>query len=129
MTARTYTLADSSGTFGAVLVVTEPSDLLGNTPAGSVPIEGRYGASSRWDAATGRVVPVTPYKPTDEELAAAARATRDGLLSASDWTVTRALETGEPLSPAWTDYRQALRDVPAQAGFPGTIDWPVQPAA
>ena len=28
---------------------------------------------------------------------------------------------------AGTDYRQALRDVPAQAGFPSTIAWPTSP--
>ena len=28
---------------------------------------------------------------------------------------------------AWATYRQALRDVTAQAGFPWTIDWPKIP--
>jgi hypothetical protein len=28
---------------------------------------------------------------------------------------------------AWTTYRQALRDVPDQAGFPADIKWPVAP--
>jgi hypothetical protein len=28
---------------------------------------------------------------------------------------------------AWIAYRQALRDVPQQAGFPSTINWPVKP--
>ena len=27
----------------------------------------------------------------------------------------------------WTNYRQALLDVPAQAGFPSTITWPTKP--
>ena len=27
----------------------------------------------------------------------------------------------------WTNYRQALLDVPAQAGFPNTITWPTKP--
>ena len=27
----------------------------------------------------------------------------------------------------WRTYRQALRDIPAQAGFPTTINWPVKP--
>jgi len=27
---------------------------------------------------------------------------------------------------AYADYRQALRDVPDQAGFPGDIDWPTK---
>ena len=28
---------------------------------------------------------------------------------------------------AYTDYRKALRDVPQQAGFPTTINWPIEP--
>ena len=27
----------------------------------------------------------------------------------------------------WTNYRQALLDVPAQAGFPNNITWPTKP--
>ena len=28
---------------------------------------------------------------------------------------------------AWAAYRQALLDVPQQAGFPNTVTWPVAP--
>lgn len=28
---------------------------------------------------------------------------------------------------AWKDYRQALRDITEQPGYPATIDWPVKP--
>ena len=28
----------------------------------------------------------------------------------------------------WTTYRQALRDVPAQSGFPANVTWPVEPS-
>ena len=28
---------------------------------------------------------------------------------------------------AWADYRQALLDVPQQAGFPDNITWPTKP--
>jgi len=56
-------------------------------------------------------------------LASTERATRDELLKAtdhyglSDVTMTEAMAT----------YRQALRDVPQQAGFPSTITWPEKP--
>jgi len=30
-------------------------------------------------------------------------------------------------SQDWKDYCQALRDVPAQVGFPHNITWPTQP--
>lgn len=55
------------------------------------------------------------------------RAKRNGLLFASDWIVTRSLETGDAVPPDWLTYRQALRDVPEQAGFPQTIEWPTAP--
>ena len=65
--------------------------------------------------------PVTPH--TDGELAADARTERDNLLATTDWTAS----TDVTMSAAMTGYRQALRDVPAQAGFPGDITWPVKP--
>jgi len=56
-----------------------------------------------------------------------ALAKRNGLLFASDWTQI----PGNPLTSAvqaqWATYRQALRDVPAQPGFPNNINWPVAP--
>ena len=56
-----------------------------------------------------------------------ARLERDTRLSASDWAMA---EDG-PLNPnersRWREYRQRLRDVPAQAGFPDAIVWPEIP--
>lgn len=34
---------------------------------------------------------------------------------------------GSALTGAWAQYRQALRDLPEQPGFPFEIDWPVPP--
>ena len=54
----------------------------------------------------------------------AVRAERDALLKATDWTQ---LPDVPPSTRAlWTDYRQALRDVPEQAD-PFSIVWPVAP--
>jgi hypothetical protein len=44
-----------------------------------------------------------------------------------DWVVTKALETGTDIPADWAAYRQALRDITAQEGFPNTIDWPESP--
>lgn len=49
------------------------------------------------------------------------------LLADSDWRVTRAAETGVPMSAAWLAYRQALRDVTNQTD-PFAIVWPTPPA-
>lgn len=54
---------------------------------------------------------------------ASVRAERDQKLSATDW---RFRSDMNPIQD-WIDYCQALRDVPAQAGFPWDITWPTQP--
>ena len=57
------------------------------------------------------------------------RAHRDTLLADSDWRVIKAQETSTPMSQAWVDYRQALRDITDHANFPwlDDADWPVKP--
>jgi hypothetical protein len=61
------------------------------------------------------------------DLSVAIRSERDNLLAACDWIVMRSLESGEAIPAEWATYRQALRDLPQQAGFPVTINWPVKP--
>ena len=52
-----------------------------------------------------------------------ARRHRDNLLSRSDWTQV----SDAPVDKAvWAVYRQSLRDVPEQEGFPSNIIWPVE---
>jgi len=62
-----------------------------------------------------------------EEPAKEARAKRDRLLTDSDWVTIRATDTGTTVPTEWQTYRQALRDVPLQTGFPENIDWPQEP--
>jgi hypothetical protein len=63
----------------------------------------------------------------DAEQAKSVRASRDAKLSECDWRVIKALESNLPQDFEWAAYRQALRDVTVQAGFPWTIDWPEAP--
>jgi hypothetical protein len=63
----------------------------------------------------------------DAEQAKAVRQSRDDKLKESDWRVIKALENNTPQDFAWAAYRQALRDITIQAGFPWTIDWPTNP--
>jgi hypothetical protein len=60
----------------------------------------------------------------DTEQAKSVRTTRTKLLADSDWTQI-ADSTAD--KAAWATYRTALRNVPAQAGFPWTIVWPDAP--
>lgn len=68
------------------------------------------------------------YKASkDAEQAKSVRTTRDTKLAECDWRVIKAAETATTLDAAWATYRQALRDVTAQSGFPWTITWPDAP--
>lgn len=76
---------------------------------------------------------ITSPPPTIEQIAAQVRAERDAKIEAVRWRIERArdeLELGvpltEPLEPL-LQYTQALRDVPQQAGFPESVEWPEIP--
>lgn len=75
----------------------------------------------------GAPIAIDPPPPSAEAIAAAARAKRDRLLNETDWVVIKAAEAGEQVPDQWRAYRQALRDVTAQAGFPTNIEWPEKP--
>jgi hypothetical protein len=51
-------------------------------------------------------------------------ALRDKLLAACDWTQVADASVDQA---AWSTYRQALRDIPDQAGFPDNVTWPEKP--
>ena len=54
--------------------------------------------------------------------AVAIRAERDKLLATSDH-----MALADRITDSWRTYRQALRDIPAQAGFPTSVTWPTEP--
>ena len=60
----------------------------------------------------------------DAEQAKSVRNSRTQMLKDSDWTQVADAPVDKA---AWATYRQALRDITAQDGFPWTIDWPEQP--
>lgn len=60
----------------------------------------------------------------DTRAAVAVRKERDALLAAIDWMAN----SDVTMTSGWATYRQALRDVPSQAGFPNTITWPSKPS-
>lgn len=60
----------------------------------------------------------------DAEQAASVRSSRSDKLKDSDWTQ---VEDAPVDKAAWATYRQELRDITTQAGFPWTVVWPTQP--
>ena len=60
----------------------------------------------------------------NDRAASSVREERDDKLAATDWMAN----SDVTMSDAWRTYRQALRDVPAQAGFPNSVTWPTEPS-
>lgn len=119
MTAKKFLTHDDAG------IVTGP----GYTPDGTIPAHGIECTPEQalaWQGSTvvdGAIV--APPPPTTDQLAATARAERNARLTASDWSQGR--DVPDSVASKWTQYRQALRDLTKQAGFPESITWPVAP--
>lgn len=91
-----------------------------NEEGSSVTVHPNLPAWERWMA--------TQPSPEDQ-LAQEARAQRDKLLEATDWTQMGDCPLDDATQVAVREYRQALRNVPQQEGFPAKIQWPEIPAA
>ena len=50
---------------------------------------------------------------------------RNALLAESDWTQAR--DIPDALANLWQPYRQQLRDITEQSGFPFNVEWPAKP--
>lgn len=58
-----------------------------------------------------------------EKISMIERVERDRLIAETDWWAMSDLT----MTDAQKTYRQALRDVPEQSGFPNDITWPTKP--
>lgn len=61
-----------------------------------------------------------------DELAALVRSERDEKLRDSDWS--QLADVPESTKELWSAYRQNLRDITSQKGFPRNVEWPAFPA-
>lgn len=73
----------------------------------------------------GTLVLETDLPRASTDVATAALIRRQGLLIASDWT--QLPDVPLATKQAWTTYRQALRDITDQPGYPDNIAWPETP--
>lgn len=71
-------------------------------------------------------VPVIP-EPTIEQQERQVRAQRNSLLTLCDWTQLSDAPLTTEQKQEWAEYRQALRDIPEQTGFPDAVVWPSAP--
>jgi hypothetical protein len=96
--------------------VTAPA---GTADAGVAFTDGRM----EWAGGTGPWTLPDAVKEADE------REWRDGELRTCDWTQLPDAPFTGPEKTNWSTYRQELRDMPAQAGFPNTHTRPTKPAS
>lgn len=104
----------------------------GSWPADAIEVPAERLALIQAQRSDGEVVADAGGLPTvvlrgqsDLELADIVRAERDALIRSTDWTQLG--DVPEETRLRYVAYRQALRDVPQQPGFPHEINWPVLP--
>lgn len=105
----------------------------GGCSAGHVDIQAQPGevaiagtadqATQKHDIASGTLVPRA--KTADEYVGDAMRQ-RYTLITASDWT--QLPDVPLATKAAWATYRQSLRDITLQPGYPQSVVWPTPPA-
>lgn len=140
MTKFTYKILRTEPDLGIMEVRFDRDEYAPVTVAVPLPREGElleeimraYAPIAAWSAAgsefqnvavdTQGELPI-PVDETTPDLAAQVRAERDAHLMLTDWIYLPDVTPPEDIA-AWEAYRQALRDVPQQVGFPGEVVWP-----
>jgi|SRR6185436_2161330 len=116
---------DTGELTGVSLHTSDPKMLAMNIPEGCGYVEGTYDHFfNRVDLNTMQVVSRDPPPEFHQRAEHMVRARRDRMLTETDWRVARAMELGNKPSDALTTYRQLLRDLPKQPGFPHEVIWP-----
>ena len=77
-----------------------------------------------------QIVAIPPKSEQElyDEAAEEARRKRDQLLSETDYLMLEDYPISAEKKAEFEEYRQALRDITSQAGFPFEIEWPVKPS-
>ena len=88
------------------------------TPEGNIPFTAEEEAE--WDAMEAAYA-----AGADTRKAVEVREERNAKLAATDWT--QAADVSQVVKDSYVSYRQALRDVPTQEGFPWNVTWPTEP--
>lgn len=69
---------------------------------------------------------VSTNTETDENIIINIKRQRRYLLTESDWT--QLPDVSKNIKDAWLSYRQELRDITLQKGFPLNVIWPTKPS-
>ena len=123
--AFTNAVRDYSGTITCDVTLESTGEVIPFTA--SPDDEYDYGRDLYEQLNTTDLSSVTPYTDADRlaQDEKDARSQRNTLLKSCDWTQGADVPVG--IKTSWQAYRQDLRDVPAQVGFPTSIVWPTEP--
>jgi hypothetical protein len=88
------------------------------TAEGNIPFTAQEEAE--WEAEAAAYAAGADSRKADE-----VRAERNTKLASTDWT--QAADVTQAIKDSYVSYRQELRDVPSQSGFPWTVTWPDAP--
>lgn len=88
-----------------------------------------------WKRLEAREFGDVPFPPSDypthpktaDELEVIHREERNKLLAESDWTQLPSSPLSSEKKAEWETYRQSLRNITEQAGFPYEVNWPNKP--
>jgi len=101
---------------------TRPERPEGNDPLTTRVVDGSFEQDSDGNWVMPYVVEQLPQEKAEDRV----RGKRNGLLQQSDWTQVVDAPVDQT---AWATYRQELRDITSQEGFPYTVIWPTEPSA
>ena len=118
-----YTIYDADGNFGGHRDTNNISVYDGD---GNTYIEGSFGNDT--ELVDGEVTTITyTQAELDAVQAALVRSRRTGLLRDTDYVILPDAPYSAETQTAYRTYRQELRDLPSQAGFPNNVTWPAKP--
>ncbi len=110
---------------------------IGQIFEGEYPPEAAVFCNSRGDCYIDEIEPIDGQRrfqivavpePTDDEIAERVRRERDGKIAATDYLAMPDYPLSDGDRVKVFAYRQALRDVPTQEGFPREVVWPEVPS-
>lgn len=119
----TDALLSEWGVFSVSLVEIPIVDHTKNVTEGS-PVQENGKWKQSW-VVTNATTEQIQQRTNDKALAV--RSERDKLISQSDWTQLNDSPISGTKQTEWGNYRQALRDIPQQTGFPWNVNWPNKP--
>ena len=136
---RKFVICNSSGTVVREYTGQEPPDIAPDQTMHEVALGSVDSFSLYWGGDKFLPIPPRPdgfytfdtsiakWVPDITAASEAAVATRNHLLVASDWSALPDVPMTPEKRSEWAAYRQALRDITDQPGYPLEVVWPVQP--